>query len=96
MKQLTSKVVRSDPVSDYVLPVKLAFVFLVEAEEESVKGQSPDPPARLDGAVLRVLGQFQHLQSRVCVIAQAQESPQRQGQLIRYTASEEEEKGAVF
>lgn len=87
MNQSTSKVMRSYPVCNYVIPVKLAFIFLVEAEEKSVNGQTPDPPARFDRAVLWVLGQFQHLHPCICVIAQAQESPQSQGQLIGYTAS---------
>lgn len=57
-----------------------------------MKGQALDPPARFDGAVFWVLGQLQHLQPSICIIAQAQESPQRQGQLIRHAASKENQK----
>lgn len=68
INQSTSEFRRSYAVCNYVLPIKLAFIFLVEAKEKSVKGQSSDPPPCFDGAILWVLGQFQDLQPGVCVI----------------------------
>ena len=46
-----------------------------------------DPPARLDGAVLHVLGQLQHLQPGLCVVEQAEHPPQGEDQLVQQAPS---------
>lgn len=70
-----------------VLPVQLRFVFPIEAQQQRVEGKTPDPPASLNRLVLRVLGELQHLQLKLGVVAQTEEAPQGEGELVHHAAS---------
>lgn len=69
-----------------VLPVEVRFVLAVKAQQQSVEGKAPDPPASLNGPVLHVLGQLQNLQASLHIVTEAQQPPQGQGQLVHQTA----------
>lgn len=67
----------------------MRLVPLVEVQQQRVDGEASEPPASLDGAVLQVLGELQHLQTSVGAAAQAQQAPQRQSQLVQDPAPEQ-------
>ena len=58
-----------------MLPVKVRFVFAIEAQQQRMDGKAPDPPASLNGPVLHVLGELQHLQPGLSIVTKAQQAP---------------------
>lgn len=72
---------------DGPLPVQVGFVFTVEAQQHAVEGEAPDPPASLDGAVLWMLGELEHIQPSLSIVTQNQEAPQRERELVHLPPS---------
>lgn len=52
-----------------------------------MKGKALDPPASLDGPILHVLGELQHIQPGLSVVAQGQEAPQGQCESVPHKTS---------
>lgn len=70
-----------------MLPVQVRLVFAIEAQQQRVDRKASDPPASLNGPVLHVLGELQHLQPGLGVVAETQQAPQGEGELVRHTTS---------
>lgn len=52
-----------------------------------MKRKTSDPPASLDGPVLRVFGEFQHVHTSLSIVRQTQEAPEGEREPVHRTAS---------